>query len=423
MADQRKIMVWKILVVLAVLVISVAASDRPHNSVSLKIRNRAGKAVDVYWINTMSNSGGQDYVLQNTKPLRNGTTNNIYSYDTHSFLAEFHNPPEEAKGASAVFTKGPEDEEAFVEYNPETLEMSVRLMTKKDQVEQKVKDKTDECKRLHVDKGGLQSDAFVECITGAVSEDLIKAQDRIEHLNTARTKISHRLRNYTCEDPESEATKPQRTYLWSHQGKAYDVEVLMDKPTARIWLVHDFVTSEECDVLITHGKPRLARATVAADDGTSIVSENRKAQQASYSVSGESFTIIQYNPSDQYTPHCDGNCDGSPHNKYGRVATSVMYCVVPEVGGATTFTNNDIFVKPRKGSATFFAYKDMDSKLMDDADTEHSGCPVIEGEKWITTVWMREGVSDAPDENWTLYDPDGTRIGAQDEENVTRDEL
>ena len=102
------------------------------------------------------------------------------------------------------------------------------------------------------------------------------------------------------------------------------------------------------------------------------------------------------------------------HKKYGRVATAVMYCKVPESGGATTFTNNDIYIKPRKGSVTFFSYKDMKTGLMDDGDTEHSGCPVIEGEKWITTVWMREGVSDLPHEKWELYDPDGTRIGGED---------
>ena len=33
---------------------------------------------------------------------------------------------------------------------------------------------------------------------------------------------------------------------------------------------------------------------------------------------------------------------------------------------------------------------------MDDGYTEHSGCPVLEGEKWITTVWMRDGVGTTP---------------------------
>jgi hypothetical protein len=52
--------------------------------------------------------------------------------------------------------------------------------------------------------------------------------------------------------------------------------------------------------------------------------------------------------------------------------------------------------------------------------TEHSGCPVSEGEKWITTFWMREGVTEA--DPWTHYDPSGVRMmdapDADDEGNV-----
>ncbi len=45
---------------------------------------------------------------------------------------------------------------------------------------------------------------------------------------------------------------------------------------------------------------------------------------------------------------------------------------------------------------------------MDEGYTEHSGCPVLKGEKWITTFWMREGVSAAEDA--VLFDPSGLRI-------------
>jgi len=45
---------------------------------------------------------------------------------------------------------------------------------------------------------------------------------------------------------------------------------------------------------------------------------------------------------------------------------------------------------------------------MDEGYTEHSGCPVYEGEKWISTVWMREGVSE--DDPWTNFDPAGIRM-------------
>ena len=85
-------------------------------------------------------------------------------------------------------------------------------------------------------------------------------------------------------------------------------------------------------------------------------------------------------------PHCDGTCDGSLHHPAGRVATAVLYCKTPERGGATTFTKADVFINPKPGMATFFSYKDVNSGHMDDGFTEHSGCPVIDGEKWISTV-------------------------------------
>lgn len=121
----------------------------------------------------------------------------------------------------------------------------------------------------------------------------------------------------------------------------------------------------------------------------------------------EGIMVIQYNKDDQYTPHCDGDCDGNHHSKGGRVATAVVYCQVPIIGGGTTFTHADVFVKPTAGMATFFSYKGPDNK-MEEGFTKHSGCPVIEGEKWIGTVWMREGVS--AEEPETLFDPSGQRL-------------
>ena len=64
-------------------------------------------------------------------------------------------------------------------------------------------------------------------------------------------------------------------------------------------------------------------------------------------------------------------------------------------------------MKPKKGMATVFAYRGPDG-LMDEGYTEHSGCPVLEGEKWITTFWMRDGVT--KERNWTLFDPSGVPI-------------
>ena len=52
----------------------------------------------------------------------------------------------------------------------------------------------------------------------------------------------------------------------------------------------------------------------------------------------EPFSVIQYLHGQEYRPHCDGACDGSPHLHAGRVATMLMYCRVAEAGGSTSFT-------------------------------------------------------------------------------------
>jgi hypothetical protein len=83
---------------------------------------------------------------------------------------------------------------------------------------------------------------------------------------------------------------------------------------------------------------------------------------------------------------------------------------VPEIGGATTFTKADIFVRPEVGMATFFSYMGTDGK-MDFGLTEHSGCPVLKGEKWIATAWMRKGVS--TEKPWSILDPSGGLISPE----------
>lgn len=121
---------------------------------------------------------------------------------------------------------------------------------------------------------------------------------------------------------------------------------------------------------------------------------------------------LRYTPGQEYRPHCDGACDGSPHLHGGRVATMLMYCETADSGGATSFTKANLHVQPERLSAVFFSYKDKlpgeGDAIMDDGLTEHSGCPVREGKKWVITQWMREGVS--AEEGWEKFDPLGARL-------------
>jgi prolyl 4-hydroxylase len=65
-----------------------------------------------------------------------------------------------------------------------------------------------------------------------------------------------------------------------------------------------------------------------------------------------------------------------------------MYLGEPIKGGGTTFPDVKLEVAPKRGNAVFFSYDRADPS----SKSLHGGAPVIEGEKWIATKWLREGV-------------------------------
>jgi prolyl 4-hydroxylase len=68
------------------------------------------------------------------------------------------------------------------------------------------------------------------------------------------------------------------------------------------------------------------------------------------------------------------------------VGTIVMYLNTPEQGGGTTFPDVGLEVAAVKGNAVFFSY----DKPHPNTKTLHGGAPVVAGEKWVATKWMRE---------------------------------
>ena len=120
----------------------------------------------------------------------------------------------------------------------------------------------------------------------------------------------------------------------------------------------------------------------------------------------------------------DGDCNGDEFREGNRLATIVIYCEVPTIGGATNFAKSNLHIVPTKGSATWFTYvgtapSDLPSwpaygeggELVvahnDDHYSEHSGCPVIEGEKKIVTQWMRKGVTE--ESPWDSFNTMGVK--------------
>lgn len=106
----------------------------------------------------------------------------------------------------------------------------------------------------------------------------------------------------------------------------------------------------------------------------------------------EDIQIVRYDKDGKYDPHYDGTeCKGdkeSPCLKNQRIATLLVYLNDDFAGGETRFPNLKVSIKPKKGNAIFFLVSDPKTGMVY-KNTLHGGDPVLDGEKWIATQWIR----------------------------------
>jgi prolyl 4-hydroxylase len=109
---------------------------------------------------------------------------------------------------------------------------------------------------------------------------------------------------------------------------------------------------------------------------------------------GEGLQILHYHIGGEYKPHYDyfppQDTGSDPHLATGgqRQATLIIYLNDVEQGGETIFPDTSLSITPRRGSAVYFSYCNSAGQV--DPATLHGGAPVLRGEKWIATKWVRE---------------------------------
>jgi len=104
----------------------------------------------------------------------------------------------------------------------------------------------------------------------------------------------------------------------------------------------------------------------------------------------EPLNIVEYGQFDHYEPHCDATCERSGPKPGGRVATMLLVCEMPKLGGATAFPRHHgkaLTLRPAAGDAVFFAY-DKNAR-----ESLHAGCPVRESVKRVVSIFLRDGVT------------------------------
>ena len=211
-------------------------------------------------------------------------------------------------------------------------------------------------------------------------------------------------------EPLPEGTRP---VLWA-VDREVTVVAALQRP--RVVVFANLLSPQECDEMIALAQLRLARSeTVQVETGSSEVNDARTSQGMFFErgenpvcarleariaaltawpiENGEGLQVLRYGPGAEYKPHYDyfdPVHSGTPAilaRGGQRVASIVCYLNTPAKGGATTFPDAGFEVAPVRGHAVFFSY----DRPHPATRSLHGGAPVVEGEKWVATKWLREG--------------------------------
>jgi prolyl 4-hydroxylase len=259
---------------------------------------------------------------------------------------------------------------------------------------------------------GCTSDALVQSMTQAgFDATAAAAAVRLATDQTAPAQAAPVAPAYVYQTPRL----PQRGNVIHTHDRDVRVSMRLSRPV--LVLFDNLMSPEECDELIRLATVKLKRSAIVdpatgeskvIDDRSSYgtffhVNENdfiarldrRIAELMHWPVEkGEGIQILHYPVGGEYKAHFDYFPPKDPgsqtHLERGgqRVSTLVMYLNDVAEGGETTFPSIHLAVNPKKGAAAYFEYGNDLGQV--DPLSLHAGCPVLAGEKWIATKWMRE---------------------------------
>ncbi|RVX16727.1 putative prolyl 4-hydroxylase 10 [Vitis vinifera] len=192
-------------------------------------------------------------------------------------------------------------------------------------------------------------------------------------------------------------------------------EVISWEPRAFVY--HNFLSKDECEYLIKLAKPHMQKSTVV-DSSTGKSKDSRYGSlrnfflvvfrfRGLFSEHGEGLQILHYEVGQKYEPHYDYFltiitlrmedsvwlqflCTSLMLKKGGETvfpAAKGNFSSVPWWNELSECGKEGLSVKPKMGDALLFWSMKPDASL--DPSSLHGGCPVIKGNKWSSTKWIR----------------------------------
>ena len=191
------------------------------------------------------------------------------------------------------------------------------------------------------------------------------------------------------------------------------IRVAMRTDAPLLAVLQDVLDAAECEALIALARPRLKPSTLVDPmSGRDVASglrsslgmffrpaetpliarlDRRLAELMGLPVShGEGLQLLHYPVGAGSAPHFDFLQPSNDANRASiarsgqRISTLVCYLNDVAGGGETDFPQRSWQVTPQCGNAVYFEYDGLDERSL------HASRPVLAGEKWVATKWMRE---------------------------------
>lgn len=185
----------------------------------------------------------------------------------------------------------------------------------------------------------------------------------------------------------------------------------------KVYYLHNLLTLDECEQMVELSKDKLVRSTtVNPETGENSLVDARSSYGGFFQLGenpivarierrisaliqrpldhGEGTQILRYQSGQEYKPHFDffdPTHRATPKiiaNSGQRILSVVMYLSDVEEGGETILPELNLSFKPRRGDAVLFY--NLHPNGEPDRKTLHGSVPVIRGEKWGATKWVRE---------------------------------
>lgn len=185
----------------------------------------------------------------------------------------------------------------------------------------------------------------------------------------------------------------------------------------RIARIESLFSAEECRFVVAMAEPHLRRSKVLDPSlGTGNENAIRNSSDASFDplledfylrllqlrmaaaagcelVQGEQLIVLRYRPGERYLGHRDyfsPSALAAHRPDAGQRMSTVCVALNPvDAGGGTDFPLLGIVVQPQQGAAVIF--DNLDSAGVPEPASLHAGLAVEAGEKWLATLWFRQG--------------------------------